>query len=143
MFKHSNETVFFLSSEESCNIVETVGNFVTGEMRKGHFVGNFGVRFGWRIVVDIDGVDFLGFLFWRWVLIYIDSFSEILIFSEVCDGFVLNVVIHYSAVWVVDVCFEYRSEKLLVICVHVGRGCTSGECDGWSLLGGDGLDVVG
>ena len=107
--------------KESWNIVETVGKFVRGEMRGGHFVGNFGVHFGRRIVVDIDGVDFLGFLFRRGVLIYIDSFGEVLILSEVCDGFVLNVVIHCWAVWVVDVCFKYRSEELLAIRVHVGR----------------------
>ena len=95
VFEHSNETVFSLSSEECWNIVETIGNFVRGEMCRGHFVGNFGVHVRRRIKVDIDGVNFLGFLIWWGVRIYIDNFGSILILSGVCNGFVLNVVIHF------------------------------------------------
>ena len=76
VIKHSNEAVFFLSSEEFWKVVEAVGDFARGEMCRGHFVGSFGVLFRRRVVVDFDGVNFLGFLIWRGVLIYIDSFRD-------------------------------------------------------------------
>ena len=96
VIEHSDEAVFFLSREEFWKVVEAVGNFARDQMCRGHFVGSFGVLFRRRIVVDFDGVNFFGFLFWRGVLIYIDSFGDGVLYTSGAESWSATMVSVFS-----------------------------------------------